>query len=335
MGWRGALRSLGAAARASERNAKRHARQRERYTAAVELARSRQKAADAVREFNARVAHLVSIHKSGSPAIDWKARACALPPSAPERITLHENTARQKLDGYSPWRITTRLGLAAKRRARLAREVESAAAEDALDNIAAAQRFESATRVYLAQKDLAQRLLSGDEEAAIEAIRGLNPFASISDLGSSVNFSTLPGRRIAAEVKVHGETVVPKQTISLLKSGRASAKEMAKGSYYGLYRDYVCSAVLRIARELFAILPVDAVMITAVENLLNGQTGNLEDQPVVSVYIPRQTFSTLNLSAVDPFECMKNFTHTLDFRPTSGFRPVKRLDVEKLGYLGA
>jgi len=270
MGWRRALRSLEAAARASERNAKRRARQQEKYVAAVAQARSRQQAADAVREFNARVAHLVALHKSGSPTIDWEERARALGPSVPERIALRESTAQKKLDAYSPWRVTTYLGLGARRRARLKREVELAASEDARDNIAAAQRFELATRAHLAQRDLAQRLLSGNKGAAIEAIRSLNPFASISDLGSTVSFSTFSERRIAAEVKVHGETVVPKQTISLLKSGRASVKEMAKGSYYGLYRDYVCSAVLRIARELFAILPVDAVLITAVENLFNA-----------------------------------------------------------------
>lgn len=333
MGWRRGLRTLGAIARASERNAKRNARQRERYLAAVEKARSLQQAAEAVRDFNAQIAHLVAIHKSGSAAIDWKERACAIAPSAPARIALRENAARQNLDSYSPWHLTTRLGLGAKRRARLERKLEAAAVEDERDYIASTQRFELTTQKHRAQKDLAERLLSGDGEAAIEVIRSLNPFVSISDLGSTVSFSTLPGRKIAAEVKVHGEAVVPKQGISLLKSGRASIKEMAKGSYYGLYRDYVCSAILRIARELFAILPLDAVMITAVESLLNGQTGNLEDQPIVSVYIPRQTFESLNLRAVDPFECLRNFTHTIDFRTTSGFRPVERLDVKNLGYV--
>ncbi len=332
MGWRRGLRSFEAAVHASQRSAKRNARQRERNVAAAERNRSLQRAARAAHDFNAYIERLVSIHKSGSLAINWNERALATAPSPPQRTDLRRDLAKQKLDSYSPWRIAVKLGLAARRRAKIEREIEIASAEDEQEYLASTKSYDLAIRAHLEQKDLADRLLRGDQEAMLEVIRTLKPFAPISELGAAVSVSALTGYKLAANVRVPGETVVPRQTTALLKSGQASVKEMTKASYYGTYRDYVCGLVLRIARELFAILPLDAVMITAIESLLNTRNGNMEDQAIISVYIPRKTFSTLHLESVAPFECMKNFTCSVDFRPASGFRPVAKLDLTKLGY---
>ncbi len=319
-------------AREADRNARRHARQRERYHAAMEKARSVQQAQSAVRDFDSYLAHLVTIHRSGSATIDWEKYAAEPEPPAPKRTAHREQPAREALRSYSPWRITESLGLAARRRQALERQVVAGMAEDEKDYREALQQYEKSITEHRDHKELADRLLAGDEEAFGEAIRSLNPFTSISDLGSSVGFSTLPGRRVLAEVKVHGESVVPKQAVSLLKSGRASIKEMPKGRYFHLYGEYVCSAVLRITRELYAIAPLEAVGVTATENMLNARTGNLEDQPILSVFIPRKTFVTLSLGTLDPFESMKNFVHNMDFRATSGFKPVAKLDIDRLAH---
>jgi hypothetical protein len=334
MGWRGALRTLSAAARESERNAKRHARQRERYLAAMEKARSLQQAQSAVRDFDSYIAHLMTIHRTGSAPIDWVRRASEAELVAPQRSTRREEAARAALNGYRPWRLAEWLGMAAKRRRVLKGLIEPAKAEDEREYREHVQQHEAAVTAHHDQKELANRLLAGDQEALREAILGLNPFKDISDLGSGVTFVTLPGRRIVAEVKVQGESIVPKQTVSLLSSGRASVKEMPKVKYYRLYGEYVCSVVLRVARELFAILPLEAVGLTATENMLNPRTGNLEDQPILSVFIPKSTFLTLSLNTVDPFESMKNFVHNMDFRASSGFRPVAKLDLQHYSLLG-
>lgn len=51
---------------------------------------------------------------------------------------------------------------------------------------------------------------------------------------------------------------------------------MTKGTFNEIYQDYVCSCVLRVAREIYAIIPDDLIIITAVDKLLNLKTGHKE-----------------------------------------------------------
>ncbi len=44
---------------------------------------------------------------------------------------------------------------------------------------------------------------------------------------------------------------------------------MTKAKFYELYQDYVCGVALRVARELFAILPLNTAFITTKTMLLN------------------------------------------------------------------
>ncbi len=323
MGWRGTLRSFEAAAHRAQRNAQRRARQQRLHQHAVAAAQAHAHARAAVEQFNARVTRLVSLHRSGSTVIAWEQRASATPPQAPQRSHAREAAARAGLEAYAPWRLSEILGLAARRRGQLEQALAAAQREDEVEYVEAAQKFAAAAQDYRVQKELAERLLRGDCKAMIETFNALHPFAAIADLAASFKVVSLPGRQMTAEVKALGEAVVPNQAVSMLKNGLASSKALTRTSHNGVYRDYVCGLVLRVARELFAMLPVEVVIVTVVEALLNAQTGNLENQPIVSACIPRQTFARLNLAAVDQFECLKNFNHTVDFRPATGFRPVQ------------
>ena len=73
-------------------------------------------------------------------------------------------------------------------------------------------------------------------------------------------------------VLVKSEEIVPRETKSLLKSGKLSVKQMPKARFYEIYQDYVCGCVLRAGRELFALLPIRMVIVTAMANMLNTQT---------------------------------------------------------------
>lgn len=89
---------------------------------------------------------------------------------------------------------------------------------------------------------------------------------------------------------------------------------MPISKYNELLQDYVCSCVMRVGRELLALLPDDIVIVTAVDALLNSATGHVEDLPVLSVVFSGQTLSRLNVEDVDPSEAMKNFTHNMVFK---------------------
>ena len=113
---------------------------------------------------------------------------------------------------------------------------------------------------------------------------------------------------------------------TLTKSNKVSIKPMPKNRFYEIYQDYVCGCSLRVARELFALLPIEMVTVNAVGSLLNKQTGHLEDTPILSVAIPRKTLDMLNFENLDPSDSLNNFVHNMDFKSGKGFGPVKVLD---------
>jgi hypothetical protein len=118
---------------------------------------------------------------------------------------------------------------------------------------------------------------------------------------------------------------MPKKSKSLHKSGKLDTKTMPKSEFYALYQNYVCSTVLRIAREAFAALPIQDIIITAKCNVLNKSTGHLEYQAILSAYIPRRTLEILNMYALYPADSMKNFICNMDFKRTIGFTPVEEV----------
>lgn len=124
---------------------------------------------------------------------------------------------------------------------------------------------------------------------------------------------------------MHGEKVIPKETKSLLKSGKLSVKKMPIGRFYEIYQDYICSCIFRIVNELFALLPIEVVIVTAFDEILNTSTGHLEAQPILSVTAPRKTIKSFNMDRIDPSDAMSNFVHNMNFKKTKGFSMVKQL----------
>ena len=112
MGWRGAIRSFGAMARAAERDARRRAREHAHHLAEIGKIEAKEKAAEPVREFEAFLQSLVSAHRTCSKPIDWQARATAPGPVKPQRRAEREKAAIRDLPipGFAMQTITLCFG---------------------------------------------------------------------------------------------------------------------------------------------------------------------------------------------------------------------------------
>ena len=111
--------------------------------------------------------------------------------------------------------------------------------------------------------------------------------------------------------------ILPQEVKKLTKTGKLSVSQMPITQYYELEQHYVCSCMLRIARELFNLLPLDHVYVHATEPRLNTAIGKVELATLVSARIERSVFESLNLQAIDPSDAMSNFTHRMKFLNTS------------------
>ncbi len=314
MGWKGTLRSIRAAQRRAEREAQRRRRELERQRKQLEKMRELERAAYEVQVYENHIELLLSVHKGYSDAWDWEEiRSSDLPSNT------HQELAQAELDEFQPGFFDKLLGRAESRREELARAVEEAKQADEKEYQEALQACE-----------LANGILAGSAEAYLDAIRQTEPFSDINELGSSIGLRVENSSLIEATLHVNSEQVIPSEVKSLLKSGKLSVKQMPKSRFYELYQDHVCGCVLRVARELFALLPIEMVIVNAVGNLLNTQTGYMEERPILSVAIPRKTLEGLNFETLDPSDSMNNFIHRMAFKKMKGFSAVETLRASDL-----
>ncbi len=323
MGWKGAVRSIGAAVRATERDAKRRQRELDKQQKQYEKMQALEQAAYAVEVYENDIEVIQSIHKECSNPIDWEIVAKSQEPKKPSNLKNNEKVARSKMDNYKPGFIDKIFKREEKKRISHSENTVSAIEEDKAEYKKNIRSWEKNISDWKESVLLAQLLLNGDEDAKIRAIEELDPFSEISNLGSNLTISVNESSLIEATIHIHGNDIVPSEVKSLLKSGKLSVKNMPNGKFNEIYQDYVCSCVLRVANELFSAIPDNMVIVTAVDELLSTKTGHLEKSPILSVCVSRSTLESFNMNNIDPSDSMSNFIHNMSFKKTKGFEPVE------------
>jgi len=330
MGWKGAIRTIAAAQRRAEREAQRRRRELEkehqRYMKMQEL----EQAAYDVQEYENYVSLLTSVHKECSNNWDWESIKSSEQPEKPDKSSAYENQARTILNNYKPSVFDKLFNKIEKKQSHMVTEIENAIEKDEQKNKNELNKYEQEFEDWKNAKELATKILEGSPEAYLEAINQTEPFADINELGSSIEFIVRDKTTIEANMHVNSEKVVPKEIKSLLKSGKLSVKNMPKGLFFELYQDYVCSCILRVVREIFALLPIEAVLINAKGKLLSSKTGHIEEQTILSVAIPIKTLNNINLDMIDPSDSMENFVHNMSFKKSKGFEAVNDVEISEL-----
>jgi len=330
MGWKGFVRSVRADMRRVDRESKREQRELERQEKLEQKMAELEQAAYDVDVYNNYVDRLISIHKDCSDSIDWKDIYNSQEPVEPKKESTNENDARSKFENFKPGLFNKLLKNTDKKLQGLENKIEEAKFQDESEYQERLQEYKNIHADWEESKKLAERVLNADKDAYLEVIKELNSFSEIAELGSTLNFQIGDTNIIEVSVNVHGEDVIPNETKSLLGSGKLSVKKMPAGKYYELYQVFICSCVLRIGSEIFSMLPVDLVIVNAIDKLLNSGTGHLEEQPILSVALSRSTIENMNLNQIDPSDSMKNFVHNMKFKKTSGFTEVEKIDPSTL-----
>lgn len=315
MGWRGTMRSIGAAMRAAERDADRNRKIRLKTQAASDTA-------DAVAALDEYLDNLVSIHTDLRNGVDWHTLANQPKPIAPVVLTTNEDRAYEALQSFKPSLFDTLKGGSERRRARLADAIDEARTLDHAEFERANVRHSEALEEWEADTGLARRLVAGEGAAIREVISEMQSWTSEDRLGSFISFE-IDNDLVHAKVVVHGESIVPRVRRKQLASGALSESQMPIGTFNELYQDYVSSVALRLAGDLFNLCPLPEVYVTCLADMLDPSTGHMAQTPILSVHFVRKTFSALNLDALDPSDAMRNFRHTMSFKRTTGFAAVE------------
>ena len=279
-----------------ERQAKEHAK-----LSAIEQARLE------VETYERGVEVFLSVHKDQSAVWDWNEPAMALPPHSPRRLSFRELKAEQLA---------------------MHQTTEQARAQDEQEFQEALQAHATEMAEWEKMRAIALRVLAGDHKAYTEALVEFSALAEISELGSSLHFTVHSAKVVECRVKVNGRQVIPTELKTLTSSGKVSVKPMPKARFHEIYQDYVCGCVLRVAREMFALLPIETLLVTASVDALDSRTGQAAERSVLSAAMDRNALHQLDLEHVDPSDAMENFLHRGDFkasRNSGEFEPVAPL----------
>lgn len=151
---------------------------------------------------------------------------------------------------------------------------------------------------------VAAAILDGNIDTYLSVIYEVNPLDDLLDYGGGFIFGTDDASKMEVEFTVNEEA------LSTLSSSVSLVE------YNTILQDFVCSTAIRIARDIFALLPVENAIVHAE---LRGGT-------ILSADFDRATMSKIRFGMIDPSDTMARFNCSMDFNPSTGFSCVDRLE---------
>lgn len=266
-----------------------------------------------VKEFENQMELMKTVHLECTEPIDWQAEAAKLPPFEPGLPGPNERGAAIDLDNYKPSSWDRLFKKEEKKRKGLEQKV-----------VEARQRDQQDLQEWQVRTELAKRVLEGDLQAYAEVLRMEAPFDDIVDLGSNLVLM-MDTDRVEVVFQAKSGEVIPDTEKRLTVKGNVSTKQMTLTMRNHIYQEYVCSCVLRISRELFALLPVDEVLIHVEGELLDQGREQEPPETILSVRITRSELAQTHIESLDGSDCITSFPHQMKFLETRGFQSVGRL----------
>lgn len=280
---------------------------------AIKQAQAKEQAQYEVAVFENQCELIKSIHKECDDYVDWHKILKSEPPYPLNGIGRHELEAKKKYENHKISFLDWLFKREEKVTNQLVKEVAAAKEKDQ-------EEYEEWNNSVLTAKEI----LKGNINTYLSVIEEMNPLEDLSEFGSGFEFSTDDRSYIEVDFDVQFKNVIPTDEKRITQTGKLSIKQMTKTRYFDLQQDYVCSCTIRIARDLFALLPLKTVIIHAYEEKLSTATGLNERVLILSVKIDRDILNSLDLDKIDCSDSMVNFQHNMQFKKTRGFEAVDK-----------
>lgn len=282
-----------------------------------QMAKQEQKRKDAllVAEYENYLDVIRGVHKECEPTVDWQSISQTPPPFLAGEKGPKQIAAENKYDGFKLNLLEKIIHSdGAKRRKKLFDAIAPAIEENR-------RTYDNWEAMHLFAKSIVDKNI----DSMLTAIEEANPFDDLLEYGSDFEFGTDDPDCMTTEFRVKGTEVIPAISMSLTKTGVLSKKPLSKTQFFDYLQDYVCSCAIRVARELFAVIPVDTVIVHATERMINKVSGMDEDCTILSVRFKRDFFAGINFDRIDPSDFIEANEHNMRFAKTTGFKPVERL----------
>jgi len=269
----------------------------------------------AVQEYNGMIDMIRGIHKYADEEIDWNIVYNSPEPFNINALGPKGKLAKEKMNSYEPSVAEKLLKFKLdKKLNKLKAEVRRAMEED-----------EEVYNGWRNLVDLAGSVIKGNVDSYFEVINELKPLDDLLEFGIDFEFGANSSDTIHVEFVINSKETMPYFSLSLTQVGKLSKRNLAKTEYYELLQDHVSSSSIRIARDMFALLPVEKTVVHIVDDYLDTHTGHREKITVLSVEFDRQTLKSLNFDLINPSDALNNFKHNMKFLKTAGLKAVERI----------
>lgn len=134
-------------------------------------------------------------------------------------------------------------------------------------------------------KSISRKVLSGDIDAYLETIEKMRPVDDLLDYGIDFEFGTDNPNLMEVEFHINEHIMLPNVNV------------IGVEYYEQLFKEYVCASSIRVARDLFALLPVKYVIVYAKK----------EDDVVLQARFDRNEVQKLNFKEESGVEIIERF----------------------------
>lgn len=278
---------------------------------------------NAISNYDNYIKSLLSIHKEFSETLSWEQFIGTPEPKLPERQSLNQDIAEQEYKAYIPTVLDKMLFQCKNKKNELIKNAEQAKRYDDLIYNAALKEFRNEHRNWTKAQLFTKGIRNGDLKAYQHAIQFFNPFQSIVKLGAKLECEFF-SEYIIAHMNLHPEEMIPDYIVSQASTGKILKQEMPIFNFNEICHQHVCSCSLRIAREIFTLLPVQSVFVKTYAAPEKPEE-RYEERVMLTVKFGRAEFLELNLKTGHAADYIAKFPHNIDFSTTGGFSLAKPL----------
>ncbi len=275
---------------------------------------------NAIKEYESLMFALNNIHKISDGIIDWNQVKKIPEPFNINELGPNAIIEKQIVDAYEPTLIEKTF------KSKLEKKKEYLK----LQMLDAMKKDEEIYNSWRELIDLAEDILRGNINAYFKAIKIVNPFEELLELGIDFEFGTDDADLIHVEYVLDSRDIVPYYNLSATKMGVLNKVKLTREQYNSRVSNYISACAIKISREIFSITPVKSVLVHIVDHKFNTENRQSEKITVISALIDRVKLETLDIDNVSPIELIKNFRVNMNFNIDEGLQNIDRINLADL-----
>jgi len=269
----------------------------------------------AINEYNKVMNMITDMHRHSDEQIDWNYVYNSPQPFNINALGPNAMEVKEQIDNYVP---TTSEKIFKKKLEKKLLNMKN-------DLRKAMEKDEETYNGWRTLVDLAGEVLKGNIDAYFEVINEMRPLDDLLEFGIDFEFGSNSSDTIHVEYVADSSNTVPFFELSLSSNGRLQKSNLKRSQHNELIRMYIVSSSIRIAKDMFALLPIEKAVVHIVDDYINEVIAKKEKVTVLSVEFERDQLEQANMRNKDPLEILKGFNHNMKFTKSYGFSPVDRI----------